>query len=280
MYALPVPAPATQSRVAVVELDAGRGVASDTRHEDRARSGAQVAPVDGAVGDRADVERRCRCRSRFPRAGTPRKLDHVREERRAGRSSPSKRPQQPAAPRRVRTRETSDKPPLCCWSGCFWRVRDPERTGSCPGALAPRLQGPLHVAVGLAFREVTPLVALLLASRERELHLRPAVLEVEPRRDEGQTPLRHLARQRGELLLVEEQLAVAIRVVVRDVPLVVDGNVGADEPRLSVPEIGIGLLRGTRVRRAATSPRCRSAQGRPRRARGGGSRAGHDGCRR
>ena len=41
---------------------------------------------------------------------------------------------------------------------------------------------------------------------------------------------------------MQQELAVAIGVVVRDVALVVDGDVRADEPDLAVADVGVGLL--------------------------------------
>src|SRR5207302_1944236 len=100
----------------------------------------------------------------------------------------------------------------------------------------------------LTLRDVPPLVPDFLASSERELDLGTTVLEVEPRRHERQAALRDLARERGELLLVQEQLAVPVRVVVRQVPLVVDRDVGTDEPGLPAANVRIGLLeRGAAV---------------------------------
>src|SRR6059036_3355294 len=94
------------------------------------------------------------------------------------------------------------------------RVRVPAPSGLCPDALA-RLERALHVAVGFAFGDVSPLVADFLPARERELDLRATVLEVELRRDERQAALRHLAGERRKLLLVYQELAVAVGIVVR-----------------------------------------------------------------
>ena len=60
--------------------------------------------------------------------------------------------------------------------------------------LPAALYGPLHVPVGLALRDVAALVPTLLAPGERELDLRPPVLEVELRRDERQALLGDLSR--------------------------------------------------------------------------------------
>jgi len=114
--------------------------------------------------------------------------------------------------------------------------------------LATRLQGSLHLTVSLSLGDVAALVPLLLASRERELDFGTAVLEVELRGHERQAALRNLSGKRRELLLVQQELAVAIGIVVRDVPLLVDRDVGADQPCFLAADVRVGLLkRGTAV---------------------------------
>ena len=47
---------------------------------------------------------------------------------------------------------------------------------------------------------------------------------------------------------MEQQLAIAIGIVILTVRLLVDGDVSADEPRLAVTHVGVGLLqRGASV---------------------------------
>src|SRR3954463_4473692 len=52
--------------------------------------------------------------------------------------------------------------------------------------LAPAFQRPLHLTLRVAVGDVAPLVALLLAAGDCELHFYPAVLEVKPRRHDRQ----------------------------------------------------------------------------------------------
>ncbi len=123
------------------------------------------------------------------------------------------------------------------------RSKRPTRERSAAG-----LDGPLHVPVGLALRDVAALVSPLFTPGESELDLRPAVLEVELRRDERQALLGDLARQGIDLVPVEEELAIPIGVMVGDVALVVDRDVGTDEPGLPIAYVRIGLLeRGTSI---------------------------------
>src|SRR2546423_13313293 len=114
----------------------------------------------------------------------------------------------------------------------------------CGGGLralaAAVLESALDLPVGVAPRDVAPLVAHLLPAGDGELDLRAAALEVELRRDEREAALAHLAGQRLDLLAVKEELAVAVGIVVREVALVVRRDVRADEPHLAVAEVGVG----------------------------------------
>src|SRR5438132_1660521 len=105
----------------------------------------------------------------------------------------------------------------------------PARAARRAGAVRPpsartRLERPLDLPVGLALGEVAALVAELLAARERELDLRAPVLEVQARRHERQPLLLHAAAETVDLAPVQEQLAIAVGIVVPDTPLVVGGD--------------------------------------------------------
>ena len=100
------------------------------------------------------------------------------------------------------------------------------------------LQGSLHLPLRVAVGDRAPLVALVLAAAERDLELHLAVLEVELRGDERQALLAHLGVEAVDLAPLEQQLAVAIGDVVRDVALGVLGDRGADEPHLAVAHVG------------------------------------------
>src|SRR2546423_9563353 len=116
----------------------------------------------------------------------------------------------------------------------------------CGGGLralaAAALERALDLPVGVAARDVAPLVARLLPAGDGELDLRAAALEVELRRDEREATLAHLAGERLDLLAVEEELAVAVGVVVRGVALVVRRDVRADEPDFSIAKVAIRAL--------------------------------------
>src|SRR5438445_3988169 len=113
---------------------------------------------------------------------------------------------------------------------------------------APALQGPFHLPLGIAVGEVAALVDPLLAAGDGDLDLHAPVLPVEAGRNEGQAPLPHLAVERVDLAPVEEELPRPGRIVVRTVALVVRLDLGADEPRVAVADLGVGLAeRGAAV---------------------------------
>ncbi len=68
------------------------------------------------------------------------------------------------------------------------------------------------------------------------------ILEVELRRDERQAPLAHLAVEGLDLAPLQQQLAVAHRIVVLQARLVVRLDVRPDEPGLPVAHVCVGLL--------------------------------------
>src|SRR5215510_16132911 len=100
---------------------------------------------------------------------------------------------------------------------------------------------PLDVPLRVALGDVASLVALLLAATDRQFELYAAVPEVHPGWDKRQALLLHLAGQGLDLAAVEEQLSVTLGIVVGDVSLGVFVDVGADQPDLAVPQVGVGL---------------------------------------
>src|SRR4249919_3860452 len=92
--------------------------------------------------------------------------------------------------------------------------------------LAPGLQRPVDLTLGVAIDDRAPLVAPLLTPCERDLDLDPAVLEIETCGDDRLPLLAHLADEVGNLGALQEKLPVPGRVVVRDVALRVLGDLG------------------------------------------------------
>jgi len=83
----------------------------------------------------------------------------------------------------------------------------------------------------------------LLAAPQADLQLGVApVVDVEAERDEGQALRLRPAEELVDLVLVEEELASALRLVVPAVAGRVRGDVGADEPGLTAVDPGVGLL--------------------------------------
>src|SRR5262245_61193635 len=100
---------------------------------------------------------------------------------------------------------------------------------------------PLDVPLRVALGDVASLVALLLAAADSELELYAAVPEVHPGWDKRQAFLLHLAGQGLDLAAGWEPLSVRLGIVVGAVSLRVFVDVGADQPDLAVPQIGVGL---------------------------------------
>src|SRR6476661_3727083 len=109
-------------------------------------------------------------------------------------------------------------------------------SGTWSAAAVGRAHRALGLTVVLAFAERVALVVLLLAGRDRDLHLRAAVLEVEGQRHDGATALARLVGDLLELGPVQEQLALAPRGVVVPRAVEVLGDVDVLEVELVARE--------------------------------------------
>ena len=78
--------------------------------------------------------------------------------------------------------------------------------GAHPRGSGAELERAVDLPLRVPLLELTALVAHVLTPCQRQLDLRPAVLEIEANRDERQPLLLHLAGQRGDLLAVQEEL--------------------------------------------------------------------------
>src|SRR4051794_17969898 len=105
-----------------------------------------------------------------------------------------------------------------------------------------------------------PLVVVLLASCHRDLDLRPAVEEIQGQRDHGQTALARGLGEPGDLVPVQQQLALATRLVVVPGSLGVLGVVPALGPGLAMVDAGEAAHEG----RAARPERLPLGAGHPR----------------
>src|SRR3990172_5936059 len=110
---------------------------------------------------------------------------------------------------------------------------------------------PFHVPLLDAF----PLVVRLLPLAEPDLDLGDVPAEIHPQRDQRESLLLHAGDQFPDLFPVEQELAVADRVVVVDVSLFERTDVHAREPdfpashnRVYVPEVGASLPKGLDLR--------------------------------
>src|SRR3954469_23818024 len=99
----------------------------------------------------------------------------------------------------------------------FRPPRPPGSPGRVPllAEVAAARHGALGLAAVLPLAQRLPLVVLALALGDGDLDLGPAVLEVDLERDEGVAALLHPVADLEDLLLVEEQLPLPPRRVVR-----------------------------------------------------------------
>ena len=118
------------------------------------------------------------------------------------------------------------------------------RLGAWEGRLAALTSGDggLGFAVGLTLALGGALVVLLLAFGESDLALELAVAEVEPYRDEGESLLLGGGFELANLLLVQEKLAGAERLMVHAVAVAEGADVGVEQETLAILEQAVGVL--------------------------------------
>ena len=114
---------------------------------------------------------------------------------------------------------------------------------------APAGEGAVDLAVGGAALHVLALVVQLLALDERHLDLDQVALEVEREGHDRHPLLAHALVPGAELAAVQEELALARRRVVVDVPVAVLGDGRAHEVELAPAHHAVGL--GDRARALA-----------------------------
>src|SRR5690606_26609636 len=107
----------------------------------------------------------------------------------------------------------------------------------CAMLAAHRGDRPLGLAPVLLLPQGLPFVVLLLALRQGDLDLRPAVLEVEGQRHDGVARLLGLGLQLVDLLAVQQQLPLAPRAVVGPGALAVLRYVDVVQPPLVVGQL-------------------------------------------
>src|SRR4051812_9372666 len=122
------------------------------------------------------------------------------------------------------------------------------RARTLPVALAERA---LHVPLGLALLDRLALVEAVLAARERDLDLRVRAAEVDAGRDERQPALVRAAHEPLELAATDQQLAIALGLVVLPRRGAVGRDVDVVQPQLAVAHGGEAVLerRGARTQR-------------------------------
>src|SRR3990170_2153901 len=102
-------------------------------------------------------------------------------------------------------------------------------------------QGAGHLAFRVALGDGGALVVMLAAAYERQLHLGDAVLEIETEGNQRKALLLHRARELADLHLVEQELALARRLVAVGAGGGVLRDVRVHQPELAALGTGIGL---------------------------------------
>src|SRR3989441_1864701 len=105
-------------------------------------------------------------------------------------------------------------------------------------ALPSPPQGLLHAALRLALLDGGALVVLPLPSRDGELNLGDAMLEVQAQRDQRVPFELRLPKQPADLAAVQEQFALAEWIMIEDVPGFVGRNVQVVQPDFAVLDPG------------------------------------------
>ena len=93
----------------------------------------------------------------------------------------------------------------------------------------------LHISCNVSFllilHQLIPFIVLAFTPCQCQLDLcQPPAVEIYPKRDKGETPLRKFYFDLGDLLFVQKQLAVPFRFVIGSGGLWVWGYLAADEP--------------------------------------------------
>ena len=101
---------------------------------------------------------------------------------------------------------------------------------------------PLHLALVVCFAEGLSLVVGVLALTERDFHLREsAVVDEEAQGDDGLARVLGEFRQFAQLLALEQQFAVTLRLVVGITAEAVLGDVHLLDPQFIAFELAVGV---------------------------------------
>ena len=104
------------------------------------------------------------------------------------------------------------------------------------------LHAAFDLAVGFGLGNGVALVVELFASAESDLYLEAGAFEVDLKGDQGIALLGDESLELHDLLFVHEESAVAKRLAVEDVAVLVGTDVDADGVELSVNDLTVGVL--------------------------------------
>src|SRR2546423_575825 len=118
----------------------------------------------------------------------------------------------------------------------------PLRRSSEPAGAGHRARRLIHLTALVALTKRGALVVQLLAAAQPQFDLGAAVLEVESKRNQREAALGDLAGQAADFLAVQQQLPVAVGVVVRVGAVTVGIDMAAHEPALAVADRRVRIL--------------------------------------
>src|SRR5581483_2465847 len=217
-----------------------------SRRTPRSRERDSATARKGAGSRRRSRSRRaaCRCRrsssSKGPSAGRSRSLPPSTRSP-LDPSSPPAVPRLPPSPCPQRRARAAPRCPTCLPSSPRPPLASPPGNLLFASGAPSSFERPFDLPLGISLGDVAPLVALLLAARDRQLDLHPPVLEIHPGRDDRHPLFAYRSVERVDLASVQEKLPRPRRLVVRAVPLRVDRDLEPVQPRLAVADVREGV---------------------------------------
>src|SRR3990172_1043744 len=103
---------------------------------------------------------------------------------------------------------------------------------------------PFHVSFDCLALQRFPFIVKFLSLGQPQLHLRFSIGEIEPKRNEGKSPLLRLPDEAPDLTLMEEKFSRSQRVMVEPVCMTVRINMSIDKKDFSVFYLRITVAQG------------------------------------
>ena len=104
------------------------------------------------------------------------------------------------------------------------------------------LEAALNLAVGFCLGDGVPLIVELFTAAQANLDLEAGALEVDLQRNQGIPLLGDQSLELHDLLLMHEQTAIAERLSVEDIAVLVGADVDTDGVQLAAGHLAVGIL--------------------------------------